>query len=217
MTKIKLIIFSFSFFLFATVVTAQEKKVEFSIAGGYSGHTSKVKNEANHNLNGFHVGGFFTYNINETLGVQTGILYNTTFGVVVPRDQIFLKKQGTWHQTKTQFNALDIPLKLVYSHMLAEDFYIQLLAGPNFNWALKKQAEREEFIDHKLNTSVKEQNIYELDGYSRLDLQFGAGLGLQWKGIGLSFKYDWGLFNRTTLPNHTYKANDLKITLSYKF
>ncbi len=151
------------------------------------------------------------------LGLQTGLLYSQSSGVIVPQDQVHLKKIGTWHQTKTEFTAFDTPLRIVYSYMLAEDFYIQLFFGPNFNWGLSRTETTEHFNRNnkwKTDTGI---NIYKKDDYSRFDLQLGGGTGLQWKGIGLSFRYDWGLLNRTSLPNMTYKANDLKITISYKF
>ncbi len=203
--------------VFSATMVAQEKKVEFSIGAGYLGHTSKMKQQGDKSLDGFHVGGLLTYNINDRFGVQTGLLYSSASGVRVPQDQVHIKKLGTWHQTKTEFDALDIPLRVIYSYMLAEEFYIQLFLGPNFNWGLNRKENTEYFTnDKKYKTNIG-KNIYKTDNYSQLDMQIGGGIGLQWKGIGLSFTYDWGLLNRTSLPNMTYKANDLKLTISYKF
>ncbi len=217
MRKIRIGFLLLSITLLANHIVAQEKKVEFSVAGGYTGHVSKMKDKSNKSLDGFHVGGFLTYNINELIGIQTGLLYNSTSGITVPQGQIHLKELGTWRQTKTIFDALDIPIRMVYSYMLAEEFYVHLFLGPNFNWGLNSQENIEYFANNNKWKTDKGINIYKTEDYSSLDLQFGAGVGLQWKGIGIRATYDWGLLNRTSLPNMTYKANDLKITISYKF
>lgn len=191
--------------------TAQERKIELRIAGGYGMNVPKIKRTNSPNLKGYHAGILLNYNINEAVGIQTGTLYNGFGGVSIDLSQQTLKKSlGVWQQTRTTYTALDIPLKVVYSYMLAEDFYLQVFGGPNLNYALDKKTNTEYYVNNKRSNEKTGENIYQTPDYQRLDLQLGLG-------IGLRGTYDWGVLNRTQVANMTYRANDLKVTLSYRF
>lgn len=213
--------------VYSFAAQAQDKKVEFGIMAGY-GHTMpKLKDSRalktpainEYNLNGYHVGPMLKFNASEQIGFQTGVLYNHFGGLYIDRSQLAMKKMdGTWRQTRTSLDAIDIPFRLVYNISLADELSAFIFAGPNLNYALTKTTSEEQYVTNKLTTNVKGENIYsEPTNFSALDLQMGAGLGLKFYGLSLRASYDWGLLNRTTLDDAILRSNDIKVSLGYSF
>ncbi len=204
---------------------AQDKKVEVGFLAGY-GHTMpRLKDSRtikyplinSANLNGFHVGPIFKFNIEEQLAIQTGVFFNYFSGVNLISSAA-MKKLGTWEQDKTNLMAFDLPIRFMYSVPLAEEFYFFVFAGPNLNYSLNKVTINEIYADHKLRTSTTGENIYKKPSeFKPLDLQIGAGLGVQWMGVSLRGSYDWGVLNRTIVENATLRSNDIKVSLGYSF
>lgn len=210
---------------FAFTVQAQDKKVEFGIMAGY-GHTmprlkdsriekSPMINE--YNLNGFHAGPIVVFNVGEQASIQTGILYNYFRGI--QNDRAALKNVfGVWEQSKTIYSAIDLPLRLMYSVTLADEFSFFMFAGPNLNYSINKVTSTEYYVSNKLNKEDSQSNIYKAPSdYRAMDLQMGAGLGVQYYGVLLRAGYDWGILNRTKLDDATLRANDIKVSLGYTF
>ncbi len=213
--------------LSAFTLKAQDKKVEFGIVAGY-GHTMpklkdsrSVKNPAisQNNLSGFHAGPVLKFNFSEQVALQTGLLFNYFSGVSINSSQLSLKKNlGTWYQDRNKLTAFDVPLRFMYSFPLADEFNLIIIAGPSLNYAYSKIVQTENFVDNKLTNKTQGLNIYQSPGnYSALDLQLGAGIGVQYMGVSLRGGYDWGLLNRTVLPDARLRSNDLKISLGYTF
>lgn len=219
--------FSALFFLsIVAIVSAQDKKVEFGIMAGY-GHTMpRTKVDRNvvapaideANLNGFHVGPIVKFNFNEQIGFQTGLLYNYFGGMNIDMSQRALKKStGTWNQQRTKLSCFDMPLRIVYSLSLADEFSVMLFGGPNLNYSISKSTTTEHFVDRKLSRLDVGGNIYKTINYNALDLQLGAGLGIQWMGVSIRAGYDWGVLNRTTFEGVKLRSNDIKVSLAYTF
>lgn len=198
---------------------AQEKKVEFGLAGGYGYTLAKLKNsQFNDNLAGFHLGPTFRFNIDERFSVRTSLFYNYFSGINITNSMLKLKKAtGVWHQTKINANSIDLPLRLAMQAPLAEDLHFFVMAGPNFNYGLSKVASTEYFTDRKLRRTEKGKNIYETQEYEKIDVQLGLALGLQWRGLFLQGSYDWGVRDRNLKEDVTLRNNDLKVTLGYYF
>lgn len=206
---------------------AQDKKVEFGIMAGY-GYTMpklkdsrSIKNPAinSSNLNGFHAGPVLKFNFSEQVGIQTGLLFNYFSGVDLLSSSA-LKKTGVWNQNRIKLTAFDLPLKIMYSMPLADEFYLQIFAGPNFNYSINKVTDYEAYSDNKLNVNLSKKgtNIYQAPSdFNSLDFQMGAGIGVQFMGLFLRGGYDWGILNRTTLDNAKLRSNDLKVSVGYTF
>ena len=90
-------------------------------------------------------------------------------------------------------------------------------AGPNFNYALKKVTNTENYADNKLHSKTDKPNIYDSEDYNPFDVQLGAGMGIQFKMVSLRLGYNWGLLNRTNIDKVTFKENDIKISLGVTF
>ncbi|MHB9055050.1 MAG: porin family protein [Paludibacteraceae bacterium] len=207
-------------------VNAQDKKVEFGLTGGYGytmpklkdSRTTKVPAIDDNSLNGFHFGPMVKFNLDEKISLQTGLLFNHFSGISINSSQLALKKLGTWYQQKTSLTAFDLPLRIMYSMPLADEFNFFLFAGPNLNYGLNKVTVTEQYVDKKLDSSSDGTNIYESPGnYNRLDVQMGAGLGVQYMGVSIRGSYDWGILNRTTLEKATLRSNDIKVSVGYTF
>ncbi len=223
----------FTLLLISTLVAnslAQDKKVEFGIMAGY-GHTiPRVKDSRSDevkqttrlninqdNLNGFHVGPILKFNFSEQMGFQTGLLFNYFSGM--RNDELALKEAtGTWKQSKTVYSALDLPLRVVYSMTLAEEFSVFLFGGPNLNYSLNKTTSIEYYVSNNFSREEKGPNIYDTPSeFSALDLQMGAGLGIKYYGVSIRAGYDWGILNRTTIDDVSLRSNDIKVSLAYTF
>lgn len=207
-------------------VNAQDKKVEFGLAGGYGytmpklkdSRTTKVPAIDDNSLNGFHFGPMVKFNFDEKISLQTGLLFNHFSGISINSSQLALKKLGTWYQEKTSLTAFDLPLRIMYSMPLADEFNFFLFAGPNLNYGLNKVTVTENYVDNKLSSSSDGTNIYESpSNYNTLDIQMGAGLGVQYMGVSIRGSYDWGILNRTTLEKATLRSNDIKVSVGYTF
>ena len=212
--------------VFGFTAFAQDKKVEFGLLGGYGYTMPKLKDSREvklptinaSNLSGFHVGPILKFNFDEQMSFQTGLLFNYFSGIDINSSQLALKKLGTWHQEKTKLMAFDMPLRVMYSMSLADEFSVFLFAGPNLNYSLSKIITSENFVDNKLTTTSEGANIYQSpSNYNALDLQMGAGMGVQFKGVSLRGGYDWGILNRTILDKAILRTNDVKVSIAYTF
>lgn len=217
--------------VFSTTLQAQEKKVEWGISAGY-GYTMPRAKDARSaaqkqnstlslntdNLNGFHVGPIVTINASEYIGFQTGVLFNHFEARSIDKSQQALKSTtGTWFQRKTEMQAFDLPVRLMYYIPMAEDLTVFVSGGPNINYALRKVTNTQYYVEHKLGKTDTGANSYESGHFKALDLQLGIGLGIRFHGLSVRGGYDWGILNRVTDENVTHRANDLKVSLAYTF
>lgn len=195
-----------------------QKKIDIGVQGGYNYAMPKLKSSRLYgNLNGFHAGPVLTYNIKEQIGVQTGILYNYYNTVV---SKITVGTSGTWKQNRIIGQGIDIPLRAIYSLPLADDLIVQFGAGPNFNYALSKLQQKENYVDSKIVSSLTDKgtSIYASPSdFNRLDTQLGLSLGIKYTGISLKASYDLGFFDRDKTSSGSYRENNIKISLGYTF
>ena len=97
-------------------------------------------------------------------------------------------------------------------------------AGPDFNIGLA-QTEDVKFTatvldpapSNPLNYPVSgTYNLYDND-LRRLNIQLGAGGGLQWKNYRVKSGYDWGINNISQNKNRSQKMKGWYITFEYEF
>ena len=195
-----------------------QKKVEVGVLGGYSYAMPKTTaSQLAGNLNGFHLGPLVQYNINEKIGIQTGALYNYNNSIITKNS---VGTSGTWKQNRVIGQSLDIPLHAVYSVPLADDFYVQIGAGPNFNYALSKYQQKENYLNSKIENSLTEKgtSIYASpSNFNPLDVQAGLSVGLRYTGVSLRASYDWGITDRDKTTDGKNRENNIKISIGYTF
>lgn len=227
MKNLRLLLFVAFTLFFSFHILSQDKVVEVGVSVGYGHNVSKLKSELNlsnelyaGNLSGLHAGPIVKLNIDEQFAIHTGALFNYFGGTQISLQQKTMKKNlGTWNQTKSTITALDFPIRLNYAVELADDFYFNIFAGPNLNYALTRQVNKEYYVDRKFNESLSSKgvNVYESVNYNKLDLQMGAGIGVQWLKVFVRGGFDWGFLNRTNYPESTLRANDIKVSVGYVF
>jgi len=207
-------------FLFTVLTFSSyaQKKVDFGVQAGYSYAMPKVKSsQLGGNLNGIHFGPTLKYNINEKVGIQTGLLYNYNNTII---SKITVGDSKTWQQTRILGHSLDVPLRAIYSISLADDFYILLGAGPNFNYALSKYNQKENYVNGKIvdDLTLHNTNIYASPSdFNPFDVQMSASVGIQYMKISLQASYAWGIMDRDKTVNGTNRENNIKVSLGYSF
>ena len=213
--------YRFILITFVTILgfsTFAQKKVELGLQGGYSYAMPKTTaSQLAGNLNGFHFGPVVKYNINEKIGILSGVLYNYNNSIITKNT---VGTSGTWKQTRVIGQCIDIPLHAVYSVPLADDFYVQIGAGPNFNYALSKYQQKENYVDSKIvdRLTVRETSIYASPSdFKPFDTQIGLSLGIQYTGISIRAGYDWGVMDRDKTTDGTNRENNIKISVGYTF
>ena len=213
----KFIIPVLSFAFFVGSLCAQDKKVEFSLRGGFSYNMPKTANDTLFSTAGVHVGPLITFNLNEALGIQTGVLYNYTAAHNI---LINLREAtGNWIQNRAETQSIDVPVRLQYTLTLTDEVLIHLMAGPNFNYGLSYTVQKEDYANNQMSAGypklIKDYYASSLNN-SRFDAQFGIGLGIQYLHYSLTAGYDWGLLDRDPTSGK-FKTNSIKIGLAYTF
>lgn len=207
-----------AFIILLSFSTFAQKKVEVGVLGGYSYAMPKTTaSQLAGNLNGFHLGPLVQYNINEKIGIQTGALYNYNNSIITKNS---VGTSGTWKQNRVIGQSLDIPLHAVYSVPLADDFYVQIGAGPNFNYALNKYKQTEYYVESKIVDRLTEKgtSIYASpSNFNPLDVQAGLSVGLRYTGVSLRASYDWGITDRDKTTDGKNRENNIKISIGYTF
>lgn len=198
---------------------AQDKKVEIGLQVGYGYDMPKPANDTVLNSNGFYGGPIVKFKINETFGIQTGILYNYYSATNLMSSLSVKNLTGVWTQFRNTSQYLDFPIKMSYTVPLADEFSIDLLVGPNLNVGLNRKVYYDSYADNKL--LVGYPHIVK-DYYSQtsdilpLDVQFGIGAAIYYNHFSVRAGYDWGLLDRDKSAN-TLKGNNIKIGLAYTF
>lgn len=195
------------------LVTFAQKKVEFGVQGGYSYNIPKpLQLNFNSNMSGFHFGPLLKYNINEKVGIQSGMMFNYFQNSI--KSTVVL---NNWYNNKTIAYNIDLPIRAEYKYPLADDFYLLLFAGPNFNYAINRNVKKETVVNKKVILTTPEPNIYDSGDYSPFDAQLGFGLGLRYMGVSVRGSYDIGLLDQNKAADVKLRSNDMKLTFSYSF
>ena len=204
--------------LFVVSAQAQDKKIEFSLKGGYSYNMPNTASDTLYNSAGVHFGPMMTFNINESFGIQASLLYNyyTTKKIIKDyRDA----GENNIDQKRIIAQYIDIPIKFQYKAILTDDINAYINAGPNLNYGLTQKVYYESFRDNQI--VVTESNTTD-DYYANstrhlpFDLKFGVGVSLQYLKYSIYGTYDWGLLDRDK-SSLKYKENNIKIGIAYTF
>lgn len=204
--------------LFVLSTQAQDKKFEFSLKGGYSYNMPNTASDTLYNSAGVHFGPMITFNINESFGIQAGLLYNY-YASSYLLDAVSLKKLGTYKQNSSTAQYVELPLRFQYSAVLTDEITARVFAGPNFSYALNRKTYFERYKDHEIQAGYPSllKDYYSPSSYfSHFDAQFGIGASIQYLKYSIYGTYDWGLLDRDK-SSLKYKENNIKIGLAYTF
>lgn len=189
----------------ATVLT-MGAAAQVGIQAGYSSESQKTTGtilgftaSTTTTLNGFHVGPIIDMNVQGPVGFQTGLLYNYLTGTGVNNKKIVA-------------HEIDLPVRLTVAFPVSDAVSVFAFGGPNVNYALSQKTDGGDNIYSLKNPLNNDKKIL-----SPFDFQLGVGGGLKWNKLTLKAGYDWGMFNKTSIDNATFKSNVLKAAVAYNF
>ncbi len=185
----------------ATLLTVGAS-AQIGIQAGYSSSTQTVTGSllgvtatSKVTMNGFHVGPVAEMTVQGPISLQYGLLYNYL--------------TATESNIKTVAHELDLPVRIAASFPVGNGLNLFAFGGPNFNYAIsQKTGDGDNMYSQELNGKKI---------VSPFDVQLGAGAGLKYNSLILKVGYDWGLLNKSSIDNTTFKSNALKISLAYMF
>ena len=152
-------------------------------------------------------------------GVETGLRYSFAFG---NRAQIYAHSDTAFFNYSGHY--IDVPLRITYTLPIFWGMKLFAFAGPDFNIGLA-QTEDVKFTATVLDPApsnplnypvIGTYNLYDND-LRRLNIQLGAGGGLQWKNYRVKSGYDWGINNISQNKNRSQKMKGWYITFEYEF
>lgn len=121
-------------------------------------------------------------------------------------------------------HALAIPIRFQYRIEVAKDFSLFLYTGPSFDFGLAFNIREEEipYPGSLLEPRVTKYNVYKESELHRVNVMWGVGGGLRWKGLQLRAGGDWGLINmigpRPEISDaKIFLHKPFHIALSYQF
>jgi hypothetical protein len=191
-----------------------------TLEGGYFNPKMQGPNTGETYFDAIRLGGTYTYNWKYNLGFQTGLLLNTGYSHKIQRYSM----SGDSVLYRTWDFALELPIRAVYKLKLFGDVSIFGFAGPNIQIGLVQNQQREANLSAALTqlTGITSgaADLYTAgaaaNGIHRINLQLGAGGGVQWKDYSVKSGYDWGLNNLDATGRDYVTKGQWYVTLGYQ-
>lgn len=165
------------------------KKLTCHLEVGYNNPTqykTTLYGDSTTFFNGVKVGLTTDYKINNNFSLLVGALYNLVYS---DRLQIYSNAKSVRYVKYAHY--INVPVQLIYNLPVSNDFKFFALAGPTLNIGL---GQMQSTLSTVATIPSAYTNMYN-SSLNRLDLQIGAGGGVQWKRYQLKGGYDFGLLN----------------------
>lgn len=199
--------------------TTNEKSIKYRAEIGYGQvfrHGDFSVTSPYHSIKG---GLSVEFPLNYGLGVETGLKYSYGFG---KRNQVYAHNDSAKFKYSGHF--LDIPARITYTLPIFWGLKLFAYAGPTFNIGLIHTHEVT-LVRHTLNEVPANPTIYPQEGkfnsyatdLNRLNIQLGAGGGLQWKNYRVKSGYDWGINNLSKNKNRPQRTQGWYVAFEYEF
>lgn len=210
MRKLKI---SFVACLFVSIISAVNAQ-QINLEAGYF-NPKQFKTTAGENyFDAARIGATVLFPWKYNLSLQSGLLYNiglSTKKQLFPHD--YSVNYTTWS------HSAEIPLRVHYSIPLGKQWSLFGFAGPNLQIGIIQYTQ----IDANLNTILTQMsgiesgniNMYQ-DNLHRINLQLGAGGGVQWKKYSLKGGYDWGMNNLNKLSDSNIYQKNWFVSFGYQ-
>lgn len=212
--------------LFITLFTA-ETQAQLGIQAGYVHSGSRGNLElgqyghfsGNYRNSGFQAGLTYDFNFKYNISLQTGLLYTYIGGNTTEMNKIVGNRYGSF-TTNTNYQYLDLPIRVAYSLVVTNDFKFFFFAGPNLNYGLSAKMKEGNMKGVLPSGQPSEWSLSE--GYdiykeyknelSRFDIKAGFGGGVHYKNLRMKVGYDFGFINTytgTKIRNSAGQVNKL--------
>ncbi len=169
------------------------------------------------------IGAYTDFDLKYNFAIQTGLYYNIGHSKKV-QGYDNIADSVTY---RTWSHALEIPARVVYYQPLFKDFKVFGFVGPNLQVGLfqnQKTITKNEdpavfpyIISGKSNMFKPDNNRVGLkEGIHRINLQLGAGGGVQWRQFVLKGGYDWGVNNLDKSRNDYVRQGNWYVSFGYQ-
>ena len=169
------------------------------------------------------VGALAEYELKYNFGIQSGILYNIGYSNKMQRYAI----SGDSVVYTTWSHALEIPVRIVFNQPLFKDFKIFGFAGPNIQIGLIQNQQVDASLSDEQINLINELNpdfnitsgktdLYVQKKLNRINLQLGAGGGVQWRQYIIKSGYDWGINNLDRTKADYVTQGNWYVTFAYQ-
>lgn len=188
-----------SFFLLG-ILSLNAQKI--SIEGGYFNPKQLGPNTSKTYFDAVRIGANYDFDLKYNFAIQTGLHYNIAYANKAQSydniaDSIIYR---TWS------HALEVPARIVYYQPIYKSLKFFGFMGPNFQIGLVQNRTTESYLDDPSifpNIVSGKSSMYKPDvnrvrlkqGLNRINVQLGAGGGVQWRGFIIKGGYDWGINN----------------------
>lgn len=211
--KLKKIIL-LSFFGTFGILNASAQKI--TLEGGYFNPKRIGPSTGETYFDAIRIGALAEYDLKYNFGIQSGLLYNIGYSNKTQRYAV----SGDSVVYNTWSHALEIPVRVVYNLPLFKDFKVFGFAGPNIQIGLIQNQKVDVGLSNELvNMTGLQSGNYELYGdkkLNRINLQLGAGGGVQWRKYSVKAGYDWGLNNLDRTKSDKVRQGNWYVTLGYQ-
>ncbi len=153
------------------------------------------------------------------LGIETGLSYSYDFG---KRNQLYAHSDTASFNYKGHY--LDIPVRVAYTLPIFWGLKLFGYAGPSFGIGLA-HTETVKFTAKTVTPAPTNPLDYPKTGtynsfdeeLNRINIQLGAGGGVQWKSYRLKSGYDWGLNNISKHKAYPQRTKGWYVAFEYEF
>ncbi|VXC06462.1 conserved exported hypothetical protein [Flavobacterium sp. 9AF] len=193
-------------------VNAQSKdsNAEFGVKGGVNFSNMYTDDVDDENvLTSFNAGVYAKLPISDNIAIQPELLYSRKGAELVYNNAL---AEGT---AKFKLNYIELPV--LFKVNLTDNFNIH--AGPYFAYLVNAQVTNE-----TENGTFNFEDNYNNDDFNKFDYGLSAGVGLDFEGMGIGVRYNYGLqtvgkereFAGTTYTLPDGKNSNLSLYLSVR-
>ncbi|MDD3079494.1 MAG: outer membrane beta-barrel protein [Paludibacter sp.] len=183
---------------------------KYSIEAGFISPKQSGKYFSTNYFNGVKLGVNAEFELKNNFSLLTGVLYDVVYLNKVQKYALGDEDADDQDSIvyKTYNHSIDIPIRLAYSFRFWKDFRVFGFAGPNINIGIAQP--RKTFVSlsgnnldivkdpltgetYESGTMTETEDLYKSALIRRINLQIGAGGGIQWKNYQLRGGYDFGI------------------------
>ncbi|MDD5185679.1 MAG: outer membrane beta-barrel protein, partial [Paludibacter sp.] len=156
------------------------------------------------------------FDLKNNLSLLTGVLYS-----VVYSDKLQGYPNSATVTYKTLGHFLDIPLRINYTFPITKNLSVFGFAGPNINIGLYQgqtiTSTQTYLPSNPLYVAPGFTELYKASLLNRLNLQIGAGGGVQWNKYQLKGGYDFGITNLNKMNTGNLYQKGWYVSFVYQF
>ncbi|MFA5044411.1 MAG: outer membrane beta-barrel protein [Paludibacter sp.] len=209
-------ILKISIFVLFIISTLNLSAQKYAIEAGYLNPDRYGSGVSSTYFNGIRLGGTAGFDLKNNFSLLTGVLYS-----VVYSDKLQGYPNSATVTYKTLGHFLDIPLRINYTFPITKNLSVFGFAGPNINIGLYQgqtiTSTQTYLPSNPLYVAPGFTELYKASLLNRLNLQIGAGGGVQWNKYQLKGGYDFGITNLNKMNTGNLYQKGWYVSFVYQF